>query len=287
MAGNAPSNGRVIDTLPGSLPIADLPSNVDAHAVASSFVPRLRSLSASDFTENALWRDTYALTGTTRTFFSSSAIESAWRDVCGVHSPTDFSLMPDTCHVASVGSQSSWIEARFTFKTRGSPALSCSGFVSLVPDAEGGWRIWLLRTVLERLEGLPDVDALQPQSPHPQGGEGNHQERDEFDCVVVGGGPAGMCVAGHLQALGISYVVIDRNSHVGDSWMTRYDSVKRQSISPCSCYCFHSNTQTVLTCSPIMLLNSAHRKELGYVFSHHITSMIADSACGCQSKPPI
>ncbi|KAK5240484.1 hypothetical protein LTR40_013800, partial [Exophiala xenobiotica] len=105
------------------------------------------------------------------------------------------------------------------------------------------WKIWLLRTVLEQLEGCDDVDQLVPiqeastNGVHPHttdGVDGNHQPSvngktdspKHFDCIVVGGGQAGLSTAGRLQALGISYVVLDKHAKIGDNWMTRYDSAR-------------------------------------------------------------
>jgi len=60
---------------------------------------------------------------------------------------------------------------------------------------------------------------------------GDH-ESTNFECVVIGGGQAGLSTGGHLKALGISYVVLDKYKEVGDSWRSRYGSVKCQSPSP-------------------------------------------------------
>lgn len=52
----------------------------------------------------------------------------------------------------------------------------------------------------------------------------------DFDCVVVGGGQAGLGTGGRLKALGISYVILEKNVEVGDSWATRYDSTRCKSM---------------------------------------------------------
>ena len=49
----------------------------------------------------------------------------------------------------------------------------------------------------------------------------------DFDCVVCGGGQAGLVVAGRLKAGGVTNVIaLDRNEVIGGNWLTRYDSVK-------------------------------------------------------------
>lgn len=92
----------------------------------------------------------------------------------------------------------------------------------------------MLRTVLEQLEGCEDVEGLSVASQLSNGvnGHQNHAlngvngSAKHFDCVVVGAGQAGLGTAGRLQALGVSYVVLDKHAQIGDNWMTRYDSAR-------------------------------------------------------------
>ena len=51
------------------------------------------------------------------------------------------------------------------------------------------------------------------------------REPDRFQVVVVGGGQAGLSVGYHLARLGISFVILDANERVGDSWRKRWDSL--------------------------------------------------------------
>ena len=216
-----------ITKLPGSLPIAQVAEDVDPEAVVTPFIKQLGSLGAEAFADDALWRDSFALTGTLRTFFSADTIANAWKETASHRSPSNFALIPHSGHVMRLGPDTSWVDVGFTFETAARPATLCSGFISLVPDNEGGWKIWLLRTILEQLKGYGDVDTLQAQpdiaNGIPNGIEGSFEP---FDCVIIGGGQAGLAVAGRLKALGLSYLVLDRNEQVGDSWMLRYDSVK-------------------------------------------------------------
>jgi hypothetical protein len=101
-----------------------------------------------------------------------------------------------------------------------------SGQISLVPSSgpDGRWKIWLLTIVLENFCGEKDVDVLEAGVPKPL----NVDSPSHFDVVVLGGGQSGLAVGGRLHALEVPYVVIDRNDQVGDSWMSRYDSVKRK-----------------------------------------------------------
>ena len=252
-----------ISKLPGSLPVANITQEVDHEAVAASCISKLMSLRAEDLTQNALWRDSFALTGTLRTFSSATEIETAWIETSSYHHPGKFTLKPQTSHIARFGPKVSWVEASLTFETEARPTTMCSGFISLIPDSKGGWKIWLLRTILEQLKGYGNVDVLSPQRDIANGiahlttsGAANaiaygikHETSNcilngatdsviytstqrihssqTFDCAVIGGGQAGLATGGHLKALGASYVILDRNKKVGDSWMLRYDCAKR------------------------------------------------------------
>lgn len=83
-------------------------------------------------------------------------------------------------------------------------------------------------TVLEQLDGHPDVDILDPG--HSGRKRTTHLGDTHFDCMIVGAGHSGLGNAGRLQALGVSCVVIDRNHCLGDNWSNRYDSAKREVI---------------------------------------------------------
>src|SRR5919197_5723465 len=49
----------------------------------------------------------------------------------------------------------------------------------------------------------------------------NHHET-----VIIGGGQAGLAVAHHLGKLGRPCVVLDANERVGDSWRSRWESMR-------------------------------------------------------------
>lgn len=50
--------------------------------------------------------------------------------------------------------------------------------------------------------------------------------RDELDLLIVGGGQAGLASAHMANELGLSYVVLNREERTGDTWRTRYDSLR-------------------------------------------------------------
>jgi len=49
---------------------------------------------------------------------------------------------------------------------------------------------------------------------------------EHFETIVIGGGQAGLSVGYHLARRGRSFVILDANQRVGDSWRQRWDSLK-------------------------------------------------------------
>jgi putative flavoprotein involved in K+ transport len=52
------------------------------------------------------------------------------------------------------------------------------------------------------------------------------QDTEHFETVIVGGGQAGLAVGYHLTKRGRSYVILDANDRVGDSWRKRWPSLR-------------------------------------------------------------
>ena len=58
------------------------------------------------------------------------------------------------------------------------------------------------------------------------------QERERYDTVVIGGAQAGLAAGYHLKRQARSFVILDGNARIGDSWRARWDS--RRLYSPAS-----------------------------------------------------
>lgn len=52
------------------------------------------------------------------------------------------------------------------------------------------------------------------------------RDTERFQVVVIGGGQAGLSVGHHLARLGVSFVILDGNARIGDSWRRRWDSLR-------------------------------------------------------------
>lgn len=242
-------------SLPGQLPICTLADTFDHASLAASSIPHLNNVHLPNLAADALWRDLYALTGTLRTIYTANTVRAAWAATARRHQPCAFEFVPGSSKILRFGAngENSWVEAWFTFRLPGGrwPA-DCSGRVGIVPDmaAPGGGRIWMLVTMLERIDAFPDVDMLEPVVGGVEwdetGREGKRMvvewglekgaSREPtvvdgvlcFDCVIVGAGFAGLTVASRLKALGLSYVAIDRIDEIGQNWTGRYDAARRE-----------------------------------------------------------
>jgi putative flavoprotein involved in K+ transport len=50
--------------------------------------------------------------------------------------------------------------------------------------------------------------------------------RESFDVIVIGGGQAGLSVGYYLTRAGLRFVILDASPRIGDSWRTRWDSLR-------------------------------------------------------------
>lgn len=225
------------DQIPGSLPDARVPEGADLPVIAQDAVSRLQNLREEDMAVDAIWRDFLSMTGYLRTINSSRSIAVAFRELKEEAKPHDFKSTPDSCEIAQFGPQTAWINAGFTFKTYGKLEGNCSGIVSMIPDTEqpGEWKIWMLRTWLENFEGCGHPDVLDPVSHlsngHPTAngvpnGDSNGTGSRTYGAVIVGGSQGGLACAGRLKALGVSYILLERNEQIGDTWANRYETLK-------------------------------------------------------------
>ncbi|GME33657.1 Aromatic-ring hydroxylase-like protein [Neofusicoccum parvum] len=213
----------------GPLPSTPIPEDVDHASIAARAVGQLHNLEASVLTDDAMLRDQVALTGTYRTFYGSRTVELAWKELAAANRPQGFSMITGSSHVIRAGPALHWIDARFTvsLQPENKRQKDCSGFVRVVPVGDE-WKIWMVSTLLEDIEGFGPSDKMTPLSP-----EESEKERaavsiasgkDDFDVVIIGGGQCGLATASRLKNLGVSHVVLDRNKDVGGPWLARYKS---------------------------------------------------------------
>lgn len=223
-------------TLPVSLPqpSSPKPPNDLAERILTSF----DNLTEDCFVEDATWRDSYAVTGTLRTFYGTASISRAWKDCLKLSKASIFTIAPIPPEEMRLPGGSFWMEIGYGFETDDS---YCIALVSVVPDPAGGsgWKIWVLRTILQQLKGAPRIDVYDPSAADGGGmvngngttTNGTSQESSyQFDCVIVGAGQAGLDAAARCAAQEISYVVIDKQARMGDNWRNRYDSARLHTV---------------------------------------------------------
>ena len=257
----------ILPQLPVSLPEATIPTNVDLESIAERIELVLNSSAPLPLVQNAVWRDLFALTGTLRTFYTSQSISVAWDVTSRITKPTSFVVDARGRVVRIGGVSWVELpfvfETEGTPETSCNGVLSVVPegdewkiwcLRTILANLKGPWDVDVLDPVLARsrapngdavngVHRANGVDSLDHVN-HERGSLGFSRDmvngpgadntcngavnpKMRFDCVVVGGGQAGLAIGGRLQALGISYVVLDKHSEVGDSWKTRYDSTKR------------------------------------------------------------
>src|SRR5215471_9026891 len=49
---------------------------------------------------------------------------------------------------------------------------------------------------------------------------------EQTETIIVGGGQAGLAMGYHLSRLGVPFVILDASERVGDSWRSRWQSMR-------------------------------------------------------------
>ena len=222
------------DDIPGELPEGAVPDDIDKTQIAHQAVKLLNSFQESDLHPCVTWRDILALTGYVRTFFGAREVSETIHALSKQTARSDFRLKTGEHaepRTAKSGPDCSWLDVDVRFTTNhGSLQANGMGTVSVIPDQQGKWRIWMLRTWLENFEGNGNPDQPRADSLTRIGnGISNGEPKghiEEYDAAVVGGGQAGLATAGRLHALGVKYILLERHDQIGDTWAKRYDSLR-------------------------------------------------------------
>jgi cation diffusion facilitator CzcD-associated flavoprotein CzcO len=227
-----------LSQIPGKLPNSTINENIDPLPIAQAALVRLRLMDEALLTGDTLWRDIFAFTGTTRTFNGIERIQSTWKELTKLHQPYNFKIAPQGgATIVHAMPTLSWIQVRFSFKTQATPSLNCTGLMRLIPGEHQDWKIWLLTTILQGIEGFPNVDTLRPatnwDSGRPLTPVSDTGEAEIQNCIIIGAGMSGLCLAGYMKAVGCPAIILERNDRVGQTWEERYDSVSIHTSRAC------------------------------------------------------
>lgn len=222
----------------GTIPHSVINENVDPLPIAQAALVRLRMMDEALLSEETMWRDVFAFTGTTRTFHGVERIQSTWKELTAFHQPHDFKIAPQGgVTVARPNPALSWIQVKFSFRTSSTPNLTCIGLMRLVPGDRGDWKLWLLTTILQQIDGFPSVDYLEPtagwETDRPPTPPSDSAEPDVQNCVIIGAGMSGLCLAGYMKAVGCPAIILERHDRIGQQWWDRYDSVSIHTSRSC------------------------------------------------------
>jgi len=211
-----------LSDLPGSLPHTPLPGSVDEKVITENILKGLFSDDPTCFAEDAFWRDMFALTDNMRTFYGAETIKRAWGDCYKLHKPVGSSVEIKLSHVTILGPMQ-WIQVHFTFHTDESPVRRCFCNLRIVYNESKEWKVWVLGTMLEEIDGLGHPDKLEPVASASRTSTNNSNDTaGPYDVLVVGAGPGGLSVAGRLKAMGLNALTVERNAALGDNWLQRY-----------------------------------------------------------------
>lgn len=231
-----PARSLTLDRLPCIMPSRSIPEDVDVPSICNTFNSKIEQLDQDDFVSHAIWRDFSSLTGTMRTLYSADFVHPTWRRLSSERQAISFKMICETAEIVRPNPNHEWITVAFTFNMKMPLECSCLGYLNLIPDETGHWKIWVICTMLDQLCGYPNIDQLDPvgsglfgdEEQNGDASESSGTREDVYDCVIIGAGQAGLSTAGRFKILGISYICVESNNKVGESWSRRYDSAKRE-----------------------------------------------------------
>ena len=213
------------DEVPGEITTGTVSKETDYDQIAELSVRWMSDLSKDHLAPNAIWRDFLSFTDTFRTFYSPEHVFNTFHKLSDARKRTTFETSGKPTRPAESG-EASWLNVPLTFTIRDQDLIGhCGAIVSVTQDADGRWKIWMIRTWLENYEGFGHPDHLAPTNGHTNGQNGVNRDH-VYDVIIVGGGHAGLGAAGRFQALGVDYILFDEKPEIGDSWASRYDSLK-------------------------------------------------------------
>ncbi len=184
----------------------------DGRAVAALFVP------------DGYWKDILSFTWSFRTFQGRDNIETRWQETQDDVAPRNIRLSPDRSapKLTRRGARDV-IEGFFDFDTKVGRG---TAFVRLVPT-DGRWsdpRAWIMLTTLQELNGAEEC-AGRRRPTHAAPRDDSERLPNDPQVLIIGGGQAGLTLAARLGQMGVDYLILEKNTRIGDNWRKRYDAL--------------------------------------------------------------
>lgn len=192
---------------------------------------------ASVLHQDCWWRDMLALSWDIRTVHGLDKVEKYLSSHLHLSTPYNLKLRETGKFAPALATPIEgldWIESMFDFETKIGRG---SGMLRLVQGPDGFWKGQMIYTALQELKGFEDKAGAQ----RPHGGNeylateeaarGNWLERrqrqiefldEEPTILIIGAGQSGLNMGARLQAMGMSCLLVDKNSRIGDNWRNRY-----------------------------------------------------------------
>ena len=136
--------------IPGKLPQAVLPEDVDVAEVGQITIKKLNELELDSLTESVIFRDFLTFTDSLRTLTPRDKVYPALKELLSRKNCSPFALSgTEPSKIPFV-----WIDFNILFTIQHSTLTgSAAGIVSVVQESHGERRIWMLRTWLEAFNG--------------------------------------------------------------------------------------------------------------------------------------
>ncbi|VUC30072.1 unnamed protein product [Clonostachys rosea] len=179
---------------------------------------------ASLFIETGVWRDKLVFTWDYRTFNTPAKIQKAATDLFLRTATSNYKFIDPQPSIERPYPDLAWLQIVYTFDT---DLARASAVLNLV-KTKTGYKIWTLHTVIEGLQGCPEIPR---KDGHMTGFKSWYDQRAEVDnlkgvepeVIVIGGGHCGLQISARLKALGVTTLLIERNKRIGDNWRNRYE----------------------------------------------------------------
>ncbi|OJA10132.1 hypothetical protein AZE42_09735 [Rhizopogon vesiculosus] len=171
----------------------------------------------NSFTDDSYWRDLLAFTPDIHTLHTLPTIEQFFSPSVSVAQPTGFQLL------SGVRRTTTFIQGIVQFQT---VIAQCAGVFTLTQCEDSSWKALSFVTMMECFPGEMDRFGTRFGHSPPLCPPVKWDAVMEFTAVVVGAGQCGLSVAARLENLGISTLVVERLSSIGNVWRSRYESLE-------------------------------------------------------------